>query len=721
VLVLFPASGDRIYGWERREIAIRNRLTDTESGLRLEQGQGIITACRRVSFGYRYLARFRLGIKGNPIYVTGSFYLSHPYAASAEGGWERLAVGDRIELSGIITFPEGPRNPGGFDEQLYDRINQIDVKIKPDQAVRKTASDPVFSFLACSRDAAAERISELWEQPCSGVICAMLLGDKSLLEEDLQELFSEAGIAHIIAISGLHISIIAEGIEKLLKGKLGDKKAGSLALVMIWLYALWTGCALATIRAALMLSVRRASRLFSRSYDPVCGIAFSMLVILVWKPMYFLSSGFWLSYMALIGMSAGSAIVMRIRIVPYLLRNFIASSLGVMLLTAPILLWSFYELSLFGFLLNLWVIPTVSSLMALAVLALLFSLISPGLSGSFVWVSSKLIESYQAGSRMFSGHPSLMLMGRPAARSVIGYYLILVLLWLLFMRRTDRKRMLRFMSVIALIAVLAFLPQNRRIVTFLDVGQGDCAVIEWEGSVILMDAGPGYEDVLDPYLKRQGICRIDAIVISHPDSDHIKGAIELAESGNYSVRYLILADQEAHRNELSEALENAVSRMGGQICRIGAGDELTLGTREPLVIRCLSPSREYAESNDGSLVLLVKGGDAAFLFTGDISELTEVDLIREGVLDGIGEITALKAAHHGSNYSTSDGFLDLVDPRLTVISCGVNNSYGHPGLEMLERLAAHHDPWRVTAVNGCIQIRLYSGRIQFRQYRTSGG
>ena len=108
------------------------------------------------------------------------------------------------------------------------------------------------------------------------------------------------------------------------------------------------------------------------------------------------------------------------------------------------------------------------------------------------------------------------------------------------------------------------------------------------------------------------------------------------------------------------------------------------------------------------------------MFTGDISLETEAQMTREGVLGGIETVTVLKAAHHGSNYATGEEFLRQIHPELTVISCGKNNSYGHPGEVMLSRLSAHGDPWRVTAMNGCIQIRLRNGKVQFIEYIRSG-
>ena len=721
VLVIFPSAGSFLYGWERREKTIQGLLIHSEDEYSILGAQGLVTAVRRVDFGYRYVAVFHLTDGERGMLSKSIFYLSDPYVQKAGGGREKLSVGDRITIEGTVSFPEGPRNPGGFDERLYDRTNHIDMKIKPDLVLKTAASDPVFSFLACSRDEAAERIKALWQQPYSGVICAMLLGDKSLLEDEIQESFSEAGIAHIIAISGLHISIIAEGIEKLLQTRLGQRRAGRLSLAMIWLYAIWTGGALATIRAALMLSVRRSGRLFSRSYDPVCSIAVSMLVILLIEPLYFLSSGFWLSYMALIGFTVGRVIVMRMRVIPHILRRWIASSCGVMLLSAPIVLWSFYVFSPLSFLLNLWVIPSVAIVIGASFLAMVFSVISPGSAGGFIWISKAVIDSYRAGSRLFSRFQPFLLTGRPTVRWMILYYLILFLLWLFFSRKRERQRMIRSLSVIVFLAVLALLPKNERIVTFLDVGQGDCAVIEWEGSVIIVDAGPGFDEVLDPYLKRQGIRRIDALFISHPDSDHIQGAIELSESGDYDVCCLILADQEAHNNEHSRRLEEAVIGQGGEVYRIRAGDSLKLPGKDTLTIDCLSPSREYEETNDGSLVLLFRGSGASFLFAGDISIEAEERIVREGWLEAAIEVTALKAAHHGSAYSTGDTFLEKVHPRLTIISCGVHNVYGHPAKEMLQRLQDHHDPWRVTAENGCIQIQLYRHSIQFRQFRDPGG
>ncbi len=720
VLVICPSAGEAIYGWDRRDSEIKKLLPYENGAWRISDTKGLILSGRKVTFGYRYTALFRLKYGGRTRIRMGVFYLNSQEVFTSSGARQRLMAGDRIVLDGVVSFPEPLRNPGGFNAQLYYRTEHIDLIIKPDSVVKTFTAGPVLSFWMCSRDAAADRISLLWKQPFSGVICAMLLGDKSMLDEEIQTQFSEAGIAHIIAISGLHISIVADGIERILKLRMGEKKAGRWALGLIWVYALWTGGALATLRAALMLTIRRGARLFSRTYDPLCAIASSMLVILLLEPLYFLSSAFWLSYMALFGMSFGRILVMRCTILPYWLRKGIASSAGIIFLTGPILLWFYYELSPFSFLLNLWVVPTVAGVIIGAVLALMLSLISPALSGGFVWISQWLIQTYQTGSRFFSDIGFWTLRGQPHVRTMILYYMVLILLGLMISRPKEIQRRIRSLSVIALLFVVALLPHRERRFTFLDVGQGDCAVIEWDQSVVIMDAGPGYEKVLEPYLKMRGIYTIDALMISHPDSDHIKGAIELAESGKFKVSVLIMADQKAHDNELSERLENAVRSQDGEVVRIRAGDSISINEKSTLTFQCLSPGVEYPDSNSGSLVLLAKGENVSVLFMGDISLETEAQMTREGVLKGIETVTVLKAAHHGSNYATGEEFLRQIHPELTVISCGKNNSYGHPGEVMLSRLSAHGDPWRVTAVNGCIQIRLRNDKVQFIEYIRSG-
>ena len=229
-------------------------------------------------------------------------------------------------------------------------------------------------------------------------------------------------------------------------------------------------------------------------------------------------------------------------------------------------------------------------------------------------------------------------------------------------------------------------------VTFLDVGQGDCACIQQEsGSCYLIDGGSssvskaGQYRIL-PFLKEQGIRRIEGIFVSHMDEDHVNGIMELLEMSRdrktgLKIARLFLSECK-ETQEQREKLEKAGEEAGCQIFYIKKGSTVKKGK---LNITCLSPERDNMESNEGSQALLAEAEGCSFLFTGDIEGMGEEQLLSVCREAGI-TCDILKVAHHGSRNSTSEELLDVIRPEAAVISCGEDNLYGHPHQELLRRM-----------------------------------
>ncbi len=644
-----------------------------------------------------------------------------------------LEVGDTVRVKGKASLPTQATNPGQWDQKSYARLHRIDLYLRPTEAecLYRQGRRSVFYWLWCSRDAVNAKIGMLYQSPYNGILQAMLTGDKSMMEEDEKDLFSQAGISHIVAISGLHLSILVSFLEKREKGGMTSRKQRRIKSGILFLYAFWTGGSAATMRSALMVGIRTEAVFVSRKPDPVNTVALSILLQLIFQPILWVSPAFWLSYGALIGLKLGTVFLMRIRkvmrrpILPMAVFKRICPSLGILIFTFPLVKSFFDHASILSFLLNLWVIPAMQLVLLLGIFSVALSFIYLPLGLGFAYLCQLLLKSFEWGSKIVidlesSIFPSSLLYGRPEIYQTVLYYGILLLIFFLLedpeILKKGRWMLKKAVSLTVLIILLLYLilPSHRWRVTFLDVGQGDAAVIEWEGKVILIDAGPSYKKVILPYLKSRGICSIDLAILSHPDKDHMEGLLLLAEEGEIPVRTLYLADQKVQETEERSRLEQLLLNQGTKVKKVKAGKKETLTSgRRTLMIDVLFPEEELSSANASSLTVLIRFNEYSFLFPGDIEQEEEEMIVKKMKGNVLFDDPVLKAAHHGSDTSTKESFLDLTRPSFVVISCGRNNQYGHPSPYVLSRLEERKIPYRVTAQSGAVYVQGFGKKRHF--------
>lgn len=664
-----------------------------------------------------------------------------------------VPVGAFVVVSGRLEETKGAQNPGGFDSAAYYACQHIYYLMK--SAVLVQSSD-TYSKNGQMLSEIQRKLSSILDSAAgeaAPVFQAMLLGNKTNLEKETKTLYQMSGIIHILAISGLHISMLGLGLYKILK-KLGFGMygAGFLAFFIMIEYGMMTGSSVSAIRAICMFLMSVGAQMLGRSYDMPTALALSAVLILMESPAYLYNSSFQLSFGAVIGIGVVVPVVLEILPIQKKWGQNLLSSFTVQMVTLPIVLYTYGEVSLAGIFLNLLVLPTVgvvlgSGLAGCAVgslggLAESIFTFRRGLLDAGIWTDYAakaavlpgriLLWIYEKVCTLVTGFSlSVWIAGAPKIWQILLYYLLMagmLALGVFLGKKQSRaeKNKVRtgiqkkgflfikgsilggFLAVMLLVLTIRFRDDLR--IVCLDVGQGDCAVISTkEGRHFLVDSGSTDQSkvgeyCLMPFLKNQGIAVLDGIFISHTDKDHMNGIEELLTTigkGLTAIRVknVILPDWEV-KEEAYVQLEKLAQNAGANVIYANAGDCFQA---EKLTMKILHPQAQSTgkDTNEEGIVLEVTYGGFCGLFMGDVGSTVEKEL-----LSVFGEVDFLKVGHHGSKYSTCEEFLGKIKADFAVISCGKDNSYGHPHKETLERLeAAECEVWN-TAEKGYAVIKV---------------
>lgn len=633
-------------------------------------------------------------------------------------------MGSTVRVKGKRRNFEEPSGPGQFDAESYYHILKISFQLNQTEIQAKSDN---YSKMGEALYKLREHFSFVLENNLSktdaSVMKAMLLGEKGAADHEIKALYQRNGIAHVLAISGLHISLLGMALFKLLR-KTGIPVWISAVLsgTFIVLYVFLTGFSVSALRAVIMFVIHMTAILFRRTYDMITAAFLAAVLILADQPLYLYSSSFLLSFGCIFAIGflvpALTKEVKGKEKQPGILRTSFLSGAAITMAGIPLQLCFFYQIPLYATILNLLVIPFMSLLVPGGIFLLLFHKI-PMISEAASFLITGILAVYEESCRLTENLPfHILLPGKPEVWQVGAYLFVLFLVIGLRNKLALAKRWVLVLCG----AVFLFLPGKKELtVTFLDVGQGDCIHLKtMEGNHYLIDGGStsvssvGIYRII-PYLKTEGAEEIEALFITHPDEDHCSGMMELMQEGEkqgISIGRLYLPDigeasrTEAYRELIAEAERNDIS--------VGYISKGQVFLEEEFRLLCLHPEKGYETSNanEFSTVLFLRFYDFQVLFTGDVEGEGEKKLLqslyeadKEGVLGegGLeGGVTVLKAAHHGSAGSTGREILELLDPSYTVISCGRDNSYGHPHKELLERLEKQGTEILITYETGAV-------------------
>ena len=678
--------------------------------------EGIVGEISESGYGYRLTLRCCAGEQDT---APGRIYC---YTENPDPG---LKIGMRILAEGEGEAPEPAGNPGGFDYRLFCRARGI-TGILYGEKVRILDARHCLpaEMIRQVRNNLAGKLDRIAEPEDAGILKAVLLGIRSDLDDEVYEQYRKNGISHLLAISGLHVSMIGMGLWKVLrKCGAGYRTAGAAAWGLLLLYGGMTGFGPSVSRAVCMSGISFLAAALGRTYDLPSAMCVPAMGLLLLRPYLLTQASFQLSFLCVGAVFfPGGYLIKRRNVKGAAAALFMSTSIQAV--TAPAILYHSFELPVYSAFLNLLVIPLMTYAAASGFLGLFAGFVSPAAGMGLLGGAHYILKFYGWLGNVFLKLPgACAVLGQPELWQTALFYTVLLAGTLLMGEEGERRDSgpaglsrtfcLRLGGAglwAAGFLILLPVPERGLCVTFLNVGQGDGIVLEADGCTVLVDCGssqkksPG-EDCLVPYLKSRGITHIDMAVASHGDLDHINGILYVLETPDCGIRIRTLVMPAAGMGEAAYGELEAASRAAGtQIVYAGRGDELFVGPPEKMRIYCLSPpkGKTFTDRNAESLVLLAEYGDFRLLLTGDMEKEGEEELLKSVDLE---PVTVLKAAHHGSATSTGEEFLQAADPLAAVISYGQGNRYGHPAKEVTDRLLKNGVRIFETAKEGAVMIR----------------
>ncbi len=681
-----------------------------------------------------------------------------------------LLPGDELAVSGKAVFWEPDTNPGQFDAQEYYYSQNSVCMISDAEIITVRPGRMSLARALCIvRRRLCRSFEAVFEERQAHTMEAICLGERGLLTSEWKEFYQEGGIAHILAISGLHISLIGMCLYRLLR-RAGAPFGACCAVsgTVVTFYVLMAGAGVSAVRAMIMFAFWLGAQLLGRKYDMLTAISAAAMLLLTANPGNLSQSSFLLSFSAVLAIA--------------LLPGF-AMWLG----TLPVVLYFFYQAVPWSILINLAVVPLMTALMACGLIAGMLGLVFVPLGIFCAAPAHYLLGLFEFLCRLKEGLPaSVWVAGRPAWWRIALYYGILLAAGFVSYRlkdagarkvkvsdtrirwikrrsrgeaRKDSKdskkrtavRCALWICCCAACVGLMIAPSPDKLeITCLDVGQGDASLLRLpDGTACLVDGGSTSESKVWKYrigqaVKYYGVRTLDYIFLSHADADHIGGVEEYLQEyepgfagenvHGITLKNLVLPptaepDDFERMRELAKEKGIQVVRMeagaaiGSRPVREDAVNQTTSSdayadvnrTAEEWSIVCLAPDAAAltGERNEDSMVLLLRYGKFRMLFTGDLEGAAERRLAASKT-----ELSAdvLKVGHHGSKNASSEEFLARVSPQLAVVSCGEDNPYGHPASETLERLKDAGSRILQTPQSGAVMIESDGETYAVRTY-----
>ncbi|MDY6987395.1 MAG: DNA internalization-related competence protein ComEC/Rec2 [Thermodesulfobacteriota bacterium] len=687
--------------------------------------------------------------------------LSYPVIGSirvtVRGNGLRLRSGDRVACLAKLKKIQNFNNPGGFNYKRHLAFRGISASAyvaNENLLVRlhQKEGGGIGRWLNRCREAVSsliERASQEDQAEARSVLKALIIGDRSGISPENRRAFTRIGISHLLAISGLHVGMVATlsffvfryllaRSQQILMAAWARRGAAFMSVMPVLFYGFLAGMSPATQRAVIMVTVFLLALLFEREHDSINTLAVAAMVILIITPTALFEISFQLSFVAVFAILYALRtlpVVSRLRRAPpsplKRLGLFVLVSAAAILGTLPFTLYYFNQTSLIGVLTNCLMVPLVGFLVVpMELLAALFLTVTPTLS---LWIMKAAAFILQGG--IFLAH-HLSTWPFAAIKTVTPTWMEMALYYgLAWALLTPRKTRLA-KAALAIIVLLALTDgaywTARRFanedltVTYIDVGQGNAALLELpKGASMLIDGGGFYDNRFDvgarivaPFLWQKKIATVETLVLSHPDPDHLNGLIFIAR--HFNVRQVWMTQDEVPSPTYKD-FQDIVSEQ--QITVVGPKELTGPQTINGVTFQVLYPPPDFLErkkkdrwrsTNNNSIVLRVSYNESSFLFPGDIEAEAEQELI---TLAGEAlKSDVLLVPHHGSKTSSTPAFLKYADPAIAVISAGRKEIFGLPCEKIVKRYASWGSQILRTDQAGAITITTDGKQLRVKPF-----
>lgn len=652
--------------------------------------------------------------------------------------------GDILKFQGEFNKPEKARNYKGFNYNNYLRQNKIYGVIYTDSVIKVSTKKDKYYLRGKILNTVFQKIYKIYDESQEEFINGILFGYTKKLGEDIIDSFRTANISHILAISGLHISYIiyisSLIFEKIIKNK---KLQKYIQINLLIFFCFITGGNISCLRACIMEIIAIISFLTKRKYNFFRSFLISFLIIIILNPYNIFNVGMWLSYFGILGIKLFSKFLYMIsnhfiKIQKNLLET-LTISISVQIMIFPVIIYKFNTVSYLFLLSNILVVFFIDKIVILGYLSLFLSFINFNIGLFFANINKIIINIFFKNIEILNSLPlSKIYVKTPYFFTILIYYFLIFSVYIFSI--TNKHYFLRFfcsfnfiqiklkriylkiknITYILIIIIVLILTSllvkynfNYLKIYFVDVGQGDCSLIKTpKGKSILIDAGEGNSEKYDygknvvlPYLLDRKITKLDYIIISHFDSDHVGGIISIIKE--LKVENIIIGKQFEESENFGDFLE-LVKAKNIFVQVVEAGDKLKIENNLEFYILWPSSDNVIRENalNNNSLVCKLVYKDFSCIFTGDIEEIAEKAIYEKYKYSNILNATILKIAHHGSKTSSTKEFLEKVKPNYALIGVGKNNNFGHPSNITIENLKRIKCTIFRTDENGEISIKV---------------
>lgn len=597
-----------------------------------------------------------------------------------------ISYGDYIYVKGKPIKPKDNANFNLFNYKKYLLSNNIKYTVKASNIKILKRNKNIFYKL---KNYIFFKIKSL--DKSKKYILTFIFADKSYIDKEMYDNYQNLGISHLFAVSGMHISLVTFILLKLLEGK-NEVIKYLITFIFLMFYLFLTNYTISMVRACFQFILIFINKLFKLNIDNSNIVIFLFSVLIILNPYIIYNIGFLFSFSISFTLIKFKDMITG----DFMIKN-IKTSLLSFFVSMPILINNFFKVNFLSIILNIIYIPFVSYILfPLCLITILFPFFD-----SFTYF---VINFFETITKFFS---SINLLTFSITKMNIILVIIYYFIFLWIIKSNDKLKK----KIIIVFIFIVFIINNNTIVNnevhFLDVGQGDSTLIRIKNKNILIDTGGNInfnisKNVLIPYFRSSGIKKIDYLILTHGDYDHMGEAINLVE--NFKVEKVIFncGPYNDLENELIEVLDKKKIKYYSYI------KELNVDNNKLHFLQ----TKEYDNENENSNVIYTKLNGYKFMFMGDAGVEKEKDILEKY---NVSKIDVLKIGHHGSKTSSDKNFIDEMNPKYSVISVGKNNRYGHPNKEVLNNL----DNSKIyrTDINGEIKIKIKRNNFNIKTYR----